>query len=56
MGRVFIAAIIGTIVLFGWGTFSWMVLSWHNETLNKLENESAVMGFLSQQAPEILTR
>ena len=52
MGRVIIAAIIGTIVLFFWGMFSWMVLSWHNETLNKLDNETAVIAFLSQQAPD----
>ena len=52
MGRVFIATIIGAVLLFAWGMISWMMLPWHNETLHELKNESEVMALLATQAPD----
>jgi len=34
--------ILGGLVLFLWGMFSWMVLPWHMETLHKFKNEQVV--------------
>ena len=35
-------AIIGGIVVFLWGTISWMVLPWHEMTMHKFKNEKRV--------------
>ena len=34
--------IVAGIILFLWGTFSWMVLPWHHTTLNAFKDEQAV--------------
>ncbi len=42
MAKVIIGGIIGGVVAFAWSMVSWMVLTWHNPTINSLDDESAV--------------
>ena len=42
MITTFRSAGLGGIVLFLWGVISWMVLPWHNATLNGFDNQPAV--------------
>jgi hypothetical protein len=41
---------LGGITLFFWGAVSWIVLPWHNMTLNKFANEDAVAAAITQNA------
>ena len=44
--------IFGGLTLFFWGWISWMVIPWHNATLNALINEPLVEQVLIATAPE----
>lgn len=43
-------AIVGGIIVFIWGFFSWMVLPWHNSTMSSFKNESAVAKVIKENA------
>jgi len=47
-----LGGILGGLVLFVWGTVSWMVLPWHLMTLQKFTDEAAVAGILSLTASQ----
>lgn len=51
MMRILLAAVLGGIVLYGWGMVSWMVLPFHGEAIDSLSNESATMAWLGEQVP-----
>jgi hypothetical protein len=42
MFKILLAALVGTVVCVLWGAVSWMVLQWHNSSLNKFGDEAAV--------------
>ncbi len=43
-------ALFGGLALFVWSTISWMVLPWHNATLNTFTNEDEVARVLKANA------
>lgn len=45
-------AVIGGIILFAWGMVSWMVLPWHNMTLQRFSDEDTVAAVISANAPD----
>lgn len=45
-------AVAGGLIVFVWGMISWMLLPWHEKTLNGLLNESQVAGALATSAPQ----
>lgn len=45
-------ALAGGAILFLWGALSWMALPWHNMTMQKFPNETAVAEFLIHQTPQ----
>jgi predicted small secreted protein len=45
------AAIIGGLIVFIWGMFSWMVFPWHQSCLKKFTNESDVADAIKDNAP-----
>jgi len=45
------AAIIGGLIVFIWGMFSWMVFPWHQSALHKFTNESDVADVIKDNAP-----
>lgn len=47
-----IGGIVGGIVVFIWGAVSWMVLPWHDATLQKFSNEDVVAVTLDAYAPD----
>lgn len=46
------AAIIGGLIVFLWGIFSWMVFPWHQKCMKKFKDESAVAHVIKKNAPE----
>lgn len=48
MKKVLLAALLGGLVHFVWGAFSWMVLPWHSATLNDLPGEATILHVLRQ--------
>ncbi len=52
MKRVLLAALLGGLVHFVWGAFSWMVLPWHDSTLKDLPGESTILPVLRQNVGE----
>ncbi len=52
MGRVLIAALVGSIVYFAWGAISWMALPWHNNTMHTIDNEAAITAQLKEALTE----
>ncbi len=44
-------ALIGGLIVFIWGLFSWMVFPWHQTCMNKFTNESAVADAIRNNAP-----
>ena len=46
MVRIILGGLLGAIVLYGWGTFSWMVLPWHNATFHELSDDTAMTAVL----------
>ena len=52
MSRSFLmGGFVGGVVLFVWGAVSWMVLPWHNMTLNTFTDEDKVANVLIANAP-----
>ncbi len=45
------AALLGGLIIFIWGMFSWMVFPWHQGCLKKFTNESAVASVIQDNAP-----
>ncbi len=45
-------AIIGGIVVFLWGTISWMVLPWHEMTMHKFKNEKKVAQVIQENTEQ----
>ena len=43
-------ALIGGLIVFIWGLFSWMVFPWHQSCLNKFTNESEVANAITNNA------
>lgn len=46
------AAIIGGLIVFIWGIFSWMVFPWHQSSLKRFSSESSVASAIRNNAPE----
>lgn len=44
--------LIGTVVLFGWGFVSWMVLPWHNSTVKTMPEEQLISDTLKTVIPD----
>lgn len=44
-------AVIGGLIVFIWGIFSWMVFPWHQSCFNKFTNESSVASAIRDNAP-----
>ncbi len=44
-------ALIGGLIVFIWGLFSWMVFPWHQKCLKKFTNESDVADVIRDNAP-----
>ncbi len=49
--KTLLAAILGGVIVFAWGTISWMVLGWHTPTINAFSNEDQVAQVLVDNAP-----
>ncbi len=49
--KLLLGALIGGIVVFIWGSVSWMMLSWHENTLLPFTNEPAVASVVKAGAP-----
>ncbi len=45
------SALIGGLIAFIWGVFSWMVFPWHQSCLNKFSDESDVASVIRDNAP-----
>jgi hypothetical protein len=52
MKRILLAALLGGLVHFVWGAFSWMVLPWHDPMLKDLPGESTILPVLRQNVGE----
>ena len=52
MFKVLIAAIVGGLIFFGWNSFSWSVLPWHQQTVKHFDNEQLVAETLKANIPE----
>jgi hypothetical protein len=50
-GRIILGGIIGAIILFAWGMFSWMYLPWHMRTVNNFKDETAISQAITANAP-----
>ena len=48
--QLLLGSILGGIVLFAWGAISWMVLPWHEQTLEKFADEPAVARAITEHA------
>jgi len=48
--RVLFSTIIGALIYFFFGMFTWMVLPYHGQTLNKFSNEEVVISALKDSA------
>jgi len=52
MGRgLILAGIVGGIIAFAWGLFSWMVMPWHKLTVEKFKNDDIVAQVIKENAP-----
>lgn len=51
-GKIILGGIIGAIILFAWGMFSWMYLPWHMRTLNNFKDEAAVTQVMTANVPQ----
>lgn len=47
-----IGGFLGGILVFAWGSVSWMALGWHDTTLKRFSNEDVVAVTLQTYAPE----
>ncbi|MDH7514281.1 MAG: hypothetical protein QHI48_00195 [Bacteroidota bacterium] len=48
MKRFLLAVALGAITVYLWGSFSWIVLPWHNAVMPNLPNDTAVIRVLNQ--------
>lgn len=46
------AGIVGGLIVFLWGIFSWMILPWHSMTMEKFVDEQYVARVIQENAPE----
>jgi len=51
MKKLILGALLGGIVLFAWGTISWMLIPWHEPYLQAFKDEAAVAEVLKTNAP-----
>ncbi len=51
MAKLLKAAVLGGLVVFAWGSFSWTVLPWHNKTLHGFQHDADVASVLDFAAP-----
>jgi hypothetical protein len=49
--RLLITGIVGGIIAFAWGIFSWMFLPWHKVTIEKFKNDYIVAKVIQENAP-----
>ncbi len=52
MNNKFVIAILAALVAFIWSWISWMALPFHNQSLNKFQNEDVVSLALKSNAPK----
>lgn len=52
MFRIIIGALIGAVIAFAWSFVSWMVLPWHDATMNKFSNQEFVSWVMKENAPK----
>lgn len=52
MKSLALGAVLGGLVAFIWSAASWMVMPWHNSTMNSFANEDAVAQVLLENAPK----
>lgn len=52
MRRIVTGTLLGGVITFCWGAFSWMVLPWHQATLRNFTNEHWVASALRDNAPK----
>jgi hypothetical protein len=45
------AAVLGGLIVFVWGMFSWMIFPWHQSCLKKFTHESEVASVIRDNAP-----
>lgn len=51
MKKNLLLSVLAGLVLFVWGSVSWVVLPWHNMVANKFTNEASVSQILKENAP-----
>ncbi len=49
--KIITGAVVGGVVVFLWGTVSWMVLPWHRLVIHTFQNEVVVASILQTNAP-----
>lgn len=52
MMRIIIGSFIGAVIAFAWSFVSWMVLPWHDMTMNKFSNQEFVSWVVKENAPK----
>lgn len=52
MKKLVLGTLLGGLITFSWGAFSWMVLPWHKATLRNFTNEHWVASAIRDNAPE----
>jgi hypothetical protein len=50
--KMILAGVVGGVVLFVWGFFSWVVLPIHKTTIHRFINEESVISVMRSEAPE----
>ncbi len=51
-GSIIKGAIVGAIIAFLWSAISWIALPWHKMTLERFQNEQAVIDTIMEAAPK----
>ena len=52
MKKVIIGGVIGGIILYFWGFVSWVILPWHEMTVEKFRDEELVSQIIKENAPK----
>ncbi len=50
--KLILGAFVGGTILFAWSAVSWMLLPWHNKTMESFTNEPAVSEFFIHNTPK----
>ena len=50
--KILKCGIIGGLIVFVWGLISWMILPWHERSLNHFKDEKKVYEVIKENAPE----